>query len=483
MVQQQQERQQQQRADPKNQMTNLLKSLLGNCYYNCAENSSDTMTTSSITGATSLQFVELPGLQVIGLGALSDELSARERVYDTLEQFTTSRQRERYMRLGYFSTNSHNTDNGASSPLVQMVPLDVWNQHFPSHTNNNNNNNHNNRNSTASSSSTNGLTRPVQTLVHQIQNHDYRGAKLQLTLQLAAQKQHPTHNVLLTGITAHNLAVVKILCGDIDDDVESIIDFLQQAIRYKEQALLLNEANNLTDNHENQNDDNVNQASELLASSWDELGIQYFGQGQFDQALQAFEKAIQVLQPPSHNNNDHPDSLIYHDHHHDPQDFGGARAMVLNNIACCQFQLKQHDVAYETLLQARELQHSYLTTRSLSFHKDSHDDDDDDNNNNIGEAKSSKDPMTAASTVTSPSSSPHKQNPATVVVLADLELLYNAIVMGNCAYLCLCLKKYEQARSLLEEALLLQQSVLDNEDHRAIRDTRSNLEFTNAFHM
>jgi hypothetical protein len=45
----------------------------------------------------------------------------------------------------------------------------------------------------------------------------------------------------------------------------------------------------------------------------------------------------------------------------------------------------------------------------------------------------------------------------------------------------LALKQYEEARSILEEALLIQESVLED-GHRAIRDTRSNLEFTNAFH-
>ena len=64
---------------------------------------------------------------------------------------------------------------------------------------------------------------------------------------------------------------------------------------------------------------------------------------------------------------------------------------------------------------------------------------------------------------------------------ADLDLLHVAIVVCNCGYLNLALKQYEEAQSLFEEALLIQQSVLAD-DHRAIRDTLSNIAFTNAFH-
>ena len=52
----------------------------------------------------------------------------------------------------------------------------------------------------------------------------------------------------------------------------------------------------------------------------------------------------------------------------------------------------------------------------------------------------------------------------------DLDLLHTATVMSNCGYLNLCLKMYDEARTHFEEALLIQQSVLDDH-HRAVRDT------------
>lgn len=104
-------------------------------------------------------------------------------------------------------------------------------------------------------------------------------------------------------------------------------------------------------------------------------------------------------------------------------------AMVLNNMACCYFQMGDLQAALETLEEADEIQQ-----------------------NAIGSSAQ-----------------------------ADLDLLHVAIVICNCGYLKLALKEYDEARSLLEEALLIQQSVLPD-GHRAIRDTLSNIEFANAFH-
>lgn len=105
-------------------------------------------------------------------------------------------------------------------------------------------------------------------------------------------------------------------------------------------------------------------------------------------------------------------------------------AMALNNTACCYFQLGKHDLAMKTLLGAREIVKHESTANGAQ---------------------------------------------------ADRDLLDVANVIGNCGYLSLVTKNYDEARSLLEEAQLIQQSVLDD-NHRAIRDTRSNIEFANAFH-
>ena len=104
-------------------------------------------------------------------------------------------------------------------------------------------------------------------------------------------------------------------------------------------------------------------------------------------------------------------------------------AIVLNNMACCYFQMGDHEKALQTLQEADEIQQKAVGSSAQ----------------------------------------------------ADLDLLHVAIVICNCGYLKLALKQYEEARSLLEEALLIQQSVLDD-NHRAVRDTLSNIEFANAFH-
>lgn len=104
-------------------------------------------------------------------------------------------------------------------------------------------------------------------------------------------------------------------------------------------------------------------------------------------------------------------------------------AMTLNNIACCDFQVGRHSAALDALEEARSIQHKAVGSS----------------------------------------------------VQDDLDLLHVAIVYCNCGYLNLALKRYEEARSILEEGLMIQQSVLDD-NHRAVRDTLSNLEFTNAFH-
>lgn len=144
-----------------------------------------------------------------------------------------------------------------------------------------------------------------------------------------------------------------------------------------------------------------------VALSWSELGIQQFARGDFEGALSSFREAQKKLPSTSH-----------------------ARAsMILNNIACCNFQMGNSDEALKALEEARALQ----------------------------------------------------QTSVGAMAQADLDLLHVAVVICNCGYLNLALKRYEEARVLLEEALLIQQSVL-GDSHRAIRDTLSNLDFTNAFH-
>lgn len=149
-----------------------------------------------------------------------------------------------------------------------------------------------------------------------------------------------------------------------------------------------------------------------VALSYDELGIQLFAKSDFEAALECFQEAHTIRRR-------HRDSSPR------PQE-----AMVLNNMACCYFELGNHQKALELLQEADSIQQLAIGSSAK----------------------------------------------------ADLDLLHVAIVICNCGYLMLALKDYENARSLFEEALLIQESVLDDR-HRAIRDTLSNLEFANAFHL
>ena len=149
-----------------------------------------------------------------------------------------------------------------------------------------------------------------------------------------------------------------------------------------------------------------------VAFSCDELGIQLFAKGEFDSALECFKEALAIrkrLQDASLR----------------PQ-----QAMVLNNMACCYFEIGDHRKALSLLQEADKIQQLAIGSSAQ----------------------------------------------------ADLDLLHVAVVICNCGYLMLALKDYDNARSLLEEALLIQQSVLEDR-HRAVRDTLSNLEFANAFHL
>ena len=192
----------------------------------------------------------------------------------------------------------------------------------------------------------------------------------------------------MAGITAHNIGVLRVLAGR-DDEAEV---YFHQAIALKEAAF------GKYHHHE-------------VALSWNELGTQLFAKGQFESALAAFRRAY-VLELRSEVSS--PNLEV---------------AMLLNNIACCDFQMGNHVSARHALAAAREIQQEAMGTSAQT----------------------------------------------------DLDLLNAAIVLCNSGYLNLALRKYEEARSLFEEALLIQQSVLDD-SHRAIRDTRSNIEITNVFH-
>ena len=130
----------------------LWRILLGNCYYcELYDASSSTVVNKPHFGfgsqhSKAMQFVELQGIRYIGLGSMADELTPRERVYDTLEQLTD--RPERLLNIGYMVTQPNNnnttdktnqttrqstTTRATSNPptttttTTQTIPLDVWN--------------------------------------------------------------------------------------------------------------------------------------------------------------------------------------------------------------------------------------------------------------------------------------------------------------------------------------------------------------------
>jgi hypothetical protein len=85
------------------------------------------------TRSQSEQFVELHSVKFIGLGAVEDELTPRERVYDTLQQLTT--RTERLVSIGYLLDEPRNDVDTSSNAEVrkatEAIPLDIWNQNYP----------------------------------------------------------------------------------------------------------------------------------------------------------------------------------------------------------------------------------------------------------------------------------------------------------------------------------------------------------------
>jgi hypothetical protein len=85
------------------------------------------------TRGQSVQFVELHSVKFIGLGAVVDELTPRERVYDTLQQLTT--RTERLISIGYLLDEPQNSvetsSNAEARKATEAIPLDVWNQNYP----------------------------------------------------------------------------------------------------------------------------------------------------------------------------------------------------------------------------------------------------------------------------------------------------------------------------------------------------------------
>lgn len=344
-------------TSPQSSPLALMKTVIGDCF--CAPMGGRADQNSSAT-----HFIELHGIEFIGLGAVTDELSPKERVYDTLEQLTE--RTERLISIGHLVDDEH-TMRGKS---VESIPLDIWNQ---------------------SGSHDRTISRQLKRTIAMIKERDFANAMKIFTRDYESQKRRPAvnGNVSLLGITAHNMGVVCILAGR---DGESI-SYFREAVDLKKAAF--------------------GEEHPEVAVSLDELGIQLFAAEKFGEALSVFNESKRIL------------SKLDETSHF-------RLCMLLNNISCCTFQMGNALAASGLMHEARELQRERSARSSAKI---------------------------------------------------DLDLLYLAILANNYGYLKAQLKDYEEARALFEEAMLIQQSIFpDEHKHRAIRDSRSNLDFVNAFH-
>lgn len=196
----------------------------------------------------------------------------------------------------------------------------------------------------------------------------------------------------MLGITAHNMGVISVLAGR----DQLALPLFEEAIAVKRKAF-----------GREHPEVAVSLFRRKVALCWilpwrvvlflsnkvslDELGIQLFARERFDEALAAFNEVKRIRS----------------------KSFGSTHpklAMILNNIACCNFQMGNSIAGLLSMMEARDLQVQ--------------------KNNSNSSAKS------------------------------DLDLLYTAILLSNCGYLKLNLKQYEDARSCFEEALMVSVALL-----------------------
>lgn len=116
-------------AKPRKEPLTLVKAVFGDCLCQGAFPFADK---NGGFGGQVAQFINIHGIEFIGLGAVVDELTPKQRVYDTLEQLTT--RTERLISIGYLSFEEPKpTDpqTGYSGIRLETVPLGVWNKTYP----------------------------------------------------------------------------------------------------------------------------------------------------------------------------------------------------------------------------------------------------------------------------------------------------------------------------------------------------------------
>mmetsp|Transcript_959 Transcript_959/g.1571 ORF Transcript_959/g.1571 Transcript_959/m.1571 type:complete len:331 (-) Transcript_959:127-1119(-) len=214
-----------------NKPLSVVSALLGNCFCefpNVRENSNP-----------GVQFMELHGVEYIGLGAVASELTAEQRVRDTVAQLTE--QTKRLISVGYL----------VDTRVTNTIPLDVWEKQYPEDR---------------------AMKRPIQKIINHIKNKEFDAALNDLYKEYEAQKKHPNRgsNKYLAGITGHNIAVLYVL----SDQSEMALPLFRQAMALKRAAF--------GEDHPE------------VAETLDEIGIQLFAKKDIEGALISFMEAQKI---------------------------------------------------------------------------------------------------------------------------------------------------------------------------------------------
>ena len=351
---------------PKSKPMSVMRAIIGDCMCEPFPFTEDRGLSQSA------QFIELHGVESISLGAVVDELSAELRVRETLEQLTA--ETKRMISIGYLVNEdapqvaANKVAIGETTKKTETIDLEVWRKNYPNDK---------------------SMSRAVLHKIQLMEAGQFDAALDAFKKDYESQKVHPRRNDnnYLIGISAHNMAVVCLFAGRSD---KALVLF-REAVALKRAAF---------------GDDHLQVANSLV-----EIGIQLFAQEKFHEAMDAFTEAKRIRV-----NAVGPKHPVF--------------AMVLNNIACCEFQLGNSLDSLNTFQEAVDIQHDVLGSTAR----------------------------------------------------ADLDLLHAAITLCNSGYMKLRLKQYDEAQAVFEQALLIQQSVLEDNNNRAIRDTLSNIDFTNVFH-
>jgi len=189
----------------------LLKSFIGECICEVMPS-----TDGKGLSATS-QFVELHGLQYISLGAVTDELTPKQRIKDTLEHLGT--QVERLVSIGYLVDDDDDTSasgtagGGRAKKRAESIPLEVWSRAYP-----------NDRN----------MSKSVLRKVEKLKAKQFGSVLNDFRKDLEAQQSRPLRdsNFFRIGISAHNVGVVAMLA----QRDELVVPFFQDAVRFKKEA-------------------------------------------------------------------------------------------------------------------------------------------------------------------------------------------------------------------------------------------------------